>query len=93
MSRGRARGNLIGMTNNVPNETGTQVRKVRRSKNNRMLAGVCGGAAELLGVDAAVLRVAMVALTGFSVIFSAGYSVVFGVVLYGACWLLVPEAD
>lgn len=85
MSHARAPGSLIGMTNNILNEAGARVRKVRRSRDNRMLAGVCGGAAELLGVDAALLRVAMVLLT----VFSVG----FGVVLYGACWLLVPEAD
>ncbi|AHH93910.1 putative membrane protein [Kutzneria albida DSM 43870] len=73
------------MTNNILNEAGQQVRKFRRSRDNRMLAGVCGGAAELLGVDATLLRVAMVAMT---VCFFG-----FGVVLYGACWLLAPEAD
>jgi phage shock protein C len=55
----------------------------RRSRDDRMLAGVCGGAARALGVDAALLRIALVAavLLGFGA----------GVVIYLACWLIVPE--
>jgi phage shock protein C len=50
-----------------------------------MLGGVCGGAADVLGIDAAILRIGLVAATllGFGV----------GAVIYFACWLLVPEAD
>jgi phage shock protein PspC (stress-responsive transcriptional regulator) len=73
------------MTNDILNEAGTKIRTFRRSRENRMLAGVCGGAAELLGVDAALLRIAMVVGT----VFFAGS----GIVLYAACWLLVPEAE
>jgi phage shock protein PspC (stress-responsive transcriptional regulator) len=73
------------MTNDILNEAGTKIRTFRRSRENRMLAGVCGGAAELLGVDAALLRIGMVVGT----VFFAGA----GIVLYAACWLLVPEAD
>lgn len=39
------------MTNNVLNEATAQVKKLRRSRNDRMLAGVCGGVAKLLGVE------------------------------------------
>jgi phage shock protein PspC (stress-responsive transcriptional regulator) len=39
----------------------------------------------MLGVDAALLRVGLVVAT----VFFAGA----GVVLYAACWLLVPEAE
>jgi phage shock protein PspC (stress-responsive transcriptional regulator) len=48
-----------------------------------MLAGVCGGLAESLGVDAALIRIGLVALTvlGFG----------FGIVLYLAAWILAPE--
>jgi phage shock protein PspC (stress-responsive transcriptional regulator) len=85
MAPGRRAGSLYVMTNNILNEAGDKMKTFRRSRENRMLAGVCGGAAELLGVDAAILRVAMVVGT----VFFAGA----GVVLYAACWLLVPEAD
>jgi phage shock protein C len=50
-----------------------------------MLGGVCGGLAESLGVDAAVLRIGLVTLTVL------GMGV--GVVLYAAVWLLAPETD
>jgi len=57
----------------------------RRSRTDRMLGGVCGGLAETIGVDAALLRVALVAATllGFGA----------GAVIYLVCWLVVPEAD
>lgn len=65
------------------NEATTKVKALRRSRDDRMLAGVCGGVAKLLGVDAALLRVLLVAATvlGFGA----------GAVLYLACWFLVPE--
>ncbi|WP_309148775.1 PspC domain-containing protein [Saccharopolyspora gregorii] len=57
-------------------------RKFRRRRDG-MLAGVCGGAADLLGIDAALVRVALVAATvlGFGT----------GILLYLVCWVLVPE--
>jgi len=85
MARSRGDGSLWVMTNDILNEAGDKMRTFRRSRENRMLAGVCGGAAEMLGVDAALLRVGMVVGT----VFFAGA----GVVLYAACWLLVPEAE
>ena len=59
--------------------------RLRRSRTDRMLAGVCGGLAETLGVDAAVVRIGLVTLTvlGFGT----------GIVLYAAVWLLAPETD
>ena len=59
--------------------------RLRRSRTDRMLAGVCGGLAESLGVDAAVIRIGLVTLTvlGFGM----------GIVLYAAIWLLAPETD
>lgn len=59
-------------------------RLFRRSRTDRMLGGVCGGLAETLGVDAALLRIALVAATllGFGA----------AAVIYLVCWLAVPEA-
>ncbi len=59
--------------------------RLHRSRTDRMLGGVCGGLAESLGVDAALLRIGLVVLT----LLGAGI----GVVLYIAAWILVPEAD
>ncbi|GAA2818226.1 PspC domain-containing protein [Saccharopolyspora taberi] len=58
-------------------------RKFRRSRENVMIAGVCSGAARSLDVDAALIRVVLVAaaLLGFGT----------GILLYLACWLIVPQ--
>jgi phage shock protein C len=55
----------------------------RRSRDDRMIAGVCAGAARSLGVDVTLLRIALVAaiVLGFGA----------GIVIYLACWLIVPE--
>jgi phage shock protein C len=59
------------------------VRTLRRSRSDRMVAGVCGGVAALFGIDAAIVRIALVAATllGFGA----------GAVLYLVCWMIVPE--
>jgi phage shock protein C len=54
----------------------------RRSRTDRMIAGVCGGLAESLGVDAVILRLALVLAT----VLGIGA----GVVLYLVCWILMP---
>ena len=64
--------------------TGT-MRMFRRSKDDRMVAGVCGGAAKLLGIDTALLRVLLVAATLFG--FGAG------ALVYLVCWVVVPVED
>jgi phage shock protein PspC (stress-responsive transcriptional regulator) len=64
--------------------TGEQpVRKLRRSRDDAMIAGICSGAAKMLGVDATILRVLLVAATllGFGA----------GIVIYLVCWLIVPQ--
>ncbi len=58
---------------------------LRRSNNNRMLAGVCGGLAEWLGWDPTVLRVVYVAVS----IVSAAFP---GILAYVILWVLMPEA-
>ncbi|RKT52286.1 PspC domain-containing protein [Saccharothrix australiensis] len=73
------------MTNDVLNQATDKVKKLRRSRDDRMVAGVCGGVAKLLGVDAALLRILLVAATLFG--FGAG------ALLYLAAWILMPEED
>ncbi len=55
--------------------------QLRRSGNDRMLAGVAGGIARYLGADATLVRVIIAALTLFT---GAGAA------LYIAAWLLIP---
>lgn len=54
---------------------------VERSSDDRMVAGVCSGAAKYLNIDPVILRVILAALTfvGFA-----------GAILYVAGWLLLP---
>jgi phage shock protein PspC (stress-responsive transcriptional regulator) len=63
--------------------TQTQVRTFRRSRDDRMIAGVCGGAAKMLGIDVTLLRVLLVAAT----VFGVGA----GAIIYLVCWMVVPE--
>ena len=60
----------------------TEPRRFRRRRDG-MIAGVCGGAADLLGIDATLIRVGLVAATIF------GFGT--GILLYLACWVLVPQ--
>lgn len=57
-------------------------RRLHRSSNDRMVAGVCGGLAQYLGVDPTLVRIGAVVLT-----VAGGV----GIVAYGAAWLLVPS--
>ena len=56
---------------------------LRRSRNDKVLSGVCGGLAEYTGVDALLWRVGAIALT------LAGGS---GILVYVLLWLLMPRA-
>lgn len=57
-------------------------RTLRTSPENRYIAGVAGGIARHLDVDPVLVRVLLVVLTLFGGA---------GILLYIACWLLVPE--
>lgn len=57
------------------------VKKLRRSSTNKMVAGVCGGWAAMLGVDATILRLLFVVAT----ILGIGAPIL----IYLACWLLM----
>ncbi|HEX5405705.1 MAG TPA: PspC domain-containing protein [Pseudonocardiaceae bacterium] len=70
---------------NETTQTQAPVRTFRRSRDTRMIAGVCGGAAEMLGIDVTILRVLLVAATLFG--FGAG------ALVYLACWIVVPEEN
>lgn len=67
-----------------PGSTTTNGRRLTRRSNNRMVAGVCGGIADHLGIDATIVRLLLVA----AVVFGFGA----GIVLYVAGWWLMPEA-
>jgi len=67
-----------------PPERPPVVRRLRRSRKDSVLGGVCGGIARYLDVDPVLIRIAAVALA-----LSAG----FGVLAYILAWVLIPETD
>ncbi len=62
----------------------TQQKGLRRSRNNRVLAGVCGGMSEFFGISVFWFRLA------FLLAFLPGG--VPGIGLYLLCWLIIPAA-
>jgi len=58
-------------------------KKLRRSSDNKVLGGVCGGIGEFLGVDPVWLRLAFVVISFFGGV---------GVIAYGLAWLLLPDS-
>jgi phage shock protein PspC (stress-responsive transcriptional regulator) len=57
-------------------------KRLERRRDDRLVAGVCSGIADHLGVDPVIVRIAAVILS-----FMGGA----GLVAYGAAWLLIPE--
>lgn len=58
---------------------------LRRSRHNRIIAGVCGGLAEFFGISAFWFRLA------FFIAFLPGG--VPGIGLYLLAWLIIPKAS
>lgn len=59
-------------------------KKLYRSKNNKVISGVCAGIAEYLGVDPTIVRLIYILLTIFTAV--APF-----VLIYLIMWLIVPE--
>jgi phage shock protein C len=59
-------------------------RKLYRSRNHRMVAGVCGGLAEYFNIDATLIRALFVLLAVF------GGS---GLLIYIVMWIIVPDVN
>jgi len=64
------------------NET-NQAKRLVRARKGRLLAGVCSGIAEYVGIDVTVIRLLFVVLgvVTFGV----------GVLIYLAAWIVIPE--
>ncbi len=65
-----------------PTDGTSERRDLRRSRDDRVIAGVCGGLGRYLGIDPVLLRIAFVILT------VAGGG---GVLLYLLGWIVMPE--
>lgn len=59
-------------------------KKLVRS-NNKIIAGVCAGLAEYMGIDATAARLGFTALTLFT-----GFM---GIPFYVIAWIIMPEAE
>lgn len=81
---GRQRGTIGGMTENPTSGLGDDLRELRRSRDDRVIAGVLGGVARRLSIDPVVLRIITAVLAVFGGV---------GVVLYALGWLLIPDED
>jgi phage shock protein PspC (stress-responsive transcriptional regulator) len=60
-----------------------QKKALRRSKSNRMVAGVCGGLAEFFGISSFWFRLAMVIA-----LIPGGVP---GILIYLILWLVIPS--
>ena len=73
-------------TNQPPtNQPPPPDRQLRRSRSDRMLAGVCAGIADYLRVDPTLVRV------GFAVLAIITWGV--ALLAYVIGWIVMPEAD
>ena len=59
----------------------SSARKLTRSRDNRWLAGICGGLAQYFNVDPVLFRILFVVLT-----FAGGA----GIPIYLLAWLIIP---
>ena len=60
------------------------MKKLLRSRNNKMVGGVCAGVAEYLGTDPTLIRL----LWACTIIFAGA-----GLLAYIICWLIIPQAN
>ena len=63
-----------------PNEP----KRLKRSQQERMIAGVCGGMAKYMNVDSTIVRLVFVVLTVFT-------AVIPGILIYLIMWIIVPK--
>ena len=61
----------------------TKVKKLLRSRSNRMMAGICAGIADYFNVDPTLIRLLWVLL----VFLSLGT----GILVYIIAWIIIPE--
>ena len=64
-------------------QKGEEVRRLYRSRKNRVIAGVCGGVAEYFSIDPVIMRLAWV----FFALITMGA----GIIAYIIAWIVIPE--
>lgn len=63
-----------------------QRRRLTRSRDHRLIAGVCGGIADYFGWSPTLIRVLYVLVSAVSVAFP-------GILVYVILWIVMPRAD
>jgi phage shock protein C len=81
LSRGHDR-DMNEDATNEPTDTPSP-RRLTRTREGRMIAGVCSGAAAYFGVDPTIVRIVLAVLT----LLTSGA----GILLYAAATLIIPE--
>jgi phage shock protein PspC (stress-responsive transcriptional regulator) len=66
------------------NDYNSGAKKLRRTRKGRIVAGVCSGIGDYIGVDANIIRIALAIATFFGGL---------GVGIYAIGWLLLPDED
>jgi phage shock protein C len=62
--------------------TEKEIKRLYRSRENRVIAGVCGGLGEYFNVDPVLVRLLWI---GFSLMWGIG------VLIYLVAWIIIPE--
>jgi phage shock protein C len=62
------------------------MKTLRRSRRNRMIAGICGGLGEYFEVDPTLVRAIYVIVSVLSIAFP-------GILVYLLLWLIIPQDD
>ena len=65
-------------------------KRLYRSRNQSLVAGVCGGVAEYFNIDPTLVRLALVL---FAFLFILGGSIFMAIGLYVIAWLIIPVSD
>jgi phage shock protein PspC (stress-responsive transcriptional regulator) len=75
---------MMRCMNTTKQDSPQGIRRLTRRDDDKMIAGVAGGIADYVGVDAVIVRIVFVLL-----LFAGGV----GVLLYAAGWFLIPPAS
>lgn len=60
------------------------IKKLYRSKTDKMIAGVCGGIAKYFGIDSTLVRIIYAIVAIFTAIVPC-------LIIYLVLWILIPE--
>lgn len=65
------------------NSDNSKIKRLYRSKKDKVLGGICGGLGEYFEIDPVLIRILWVILT----VLSVGA----GIIAYLICWIIIPQ--